>query len=319
MIRVVYMAWNVFKWCKGLRIVGSLMIFAVLAIVAVTYYSIVILNYGPQLLRGGSGLAVALLVLLAFHALLVMLLWCYFMTVFTDPGNVPLHWRPFTDEEEAEAQVVPLSATPPLNGATTSLEGATGNGSARFPDVRFCRKCSHFKPPRSHHCSVCRRCVLKMDHHCVWVVNCVGAYNYKFFLLFILYTFLETTLCTFALLPHFIAFFQDIGNHPDSAIYLATTFVAFVLNVAFSLSLLGFLILHTSLVTSNTTTIEAQEKKNTPRWRYDLGVRQNFEQVFGTNRLYWLVPAYSKGDIQNMPVLQGLEYPVRPDFEGQYF
>ena len=29
-------------------------------------------------------------------------------------------------------------------------------------DLRYCQKCSHYKPPRAHHCRVCKRCVLRM-------------------------------------------------------------------------------------------------------------------------------------------------------------
>eukprot|EP00756_Hemistasia_phaeocysticola_P005477 Hpha_TRINITY_DN13343_c1_g1::TRINITY_DN13343_c1_g1_i2::g.95358::m.95358 len=52
---------------------------------------------------------------------------------------------------------------------------------------RYCATCSLWKPPRTHHCTVCRQCVLRYDHHCPWIANCVGHYNYKYFLLLIGY------------------------------------------------------------------------------------------------------------------------------------
>ncbi|XP_072957249.1 probable protein S-acyltransferase 14 [Typha angustifolia] len=306
------MAWNVFKFCTALRGLGSVMILLVLGVVGVTYYAVVVSNYGPALFGAAGGLdsLAAFAVLLLFHLLLVMLLWSYFSVVLTDPGSVSPNWKPAVDEERGENS--------PLTGSEfdslTQQSGAINDTGS--PRIRYCRKCNQLKPPRCHHCSVCGRCVLKMDHHCVWVVNCVGALNYKFFLLFLFYTFLETTLVTVSLLPHFIAFFSDL-EIPGTPGTLATTFLTFVLNLAFSLSVLGFLIMHISLVSGNTTTIEAYEKKTTPKWKYDLGRKKNFAQVFGTDKRYWFIPMYSEEDLRRMPALQGLDYPIRPDLSVQ--
>ena len=59
--------------------------------------------------------------------------------------------------------------------------------------IDFCNKCNENKPIRAHHCSLCGICVLKMDHHCPWINNCIGLNNHRFFVLFI------THLCLFCL------------------------------------------------------------------------------------------------------------------------
>eukprot|EP00928_Gymnodinium_smaydae_P061576 TRINITY_DN45620_c0_g1_i2.p1 TRINITY_DN45620_c0_g1~~TRINITY_DN45620_c0_g1_i2.p1 ORF type:complete len:320 (+),score=50.88 TRINITY_DN45620_c0_g1_i2:264-1223(+) len=54
---------------------------------------------------------------------------------------------------------------------------------------RCCDRCCAWRSSgsRAHHCSKCGRCVCRMDHHCIWINNCVGAGNQHHFLRFLIY------------------------------------------------------------------------------------------------------------------------------------
>ncbi|RWW19389.1 hypothetical protein GW17_00016555 [Ensete ventricosum] len=41
------------------------------------------------------------------------------------------------------------------------------------------------------------------------------------------------------------------------------------------------------------------------------------KQVFGMDKKYWFIPAYSEEDLRRMPALQGLKYPTKPNLDVQ--
>ena len=55
------------------------------------------------------------------------------------------------------------------------------NGS--FVKLSYCYTCDIIKPPRTSHCAKCDNCCQRFDHHCLWLGNCIGKRNYRYFFL----------------------------------------------------------------------------------------------------------------------------------------
>ncbi|KAM3588530.1 hypothetical protein VKS41_000973 [Umbelopsis sp. WA50703] len=118
-----------------------------------------------------------------------------------------------------------------------------------LPETKWCKTCQCWKPDRTHHCSICDECVLKMDHHCPWVNGCVGYNNYKFFIQFLCYTTL--TSC-WMLITTAVAFAQY--GRMDT--FDGFTIVSLVISGIISFLVGAFTCAHLGLVTLGRTTIE---------------------------------------------------------------
>ncbi|CAK0878777.1 unnamed protein product [Prorocentrum cordatum] len=97
-----------------------------------------------------------------FNAFWGLALWAYFAAHAADPGTLPERWREFVNEV---GDALPIAPSRP--------EWQPGKAT-------FCKKCNLPRPERAHHCVICGVCVLRMDHHCPWINNCVGFYNHIF-------------------------------------------------------------------------------------------------------------------------------------------
>ncbi|XP_069610136.1 palmitoyltransferase ZDHHC16 isoform X1 [Ranitomeya imitator] len=80
--------------------------------------------------------------------------------------------------------------------AITTPPGYPPQAQKNIPSVSVCRKCIAPKPARTHHCSICNKCILKMDHHCPWLNNCVGHHNHRYFFSFCLFMTLGCIYCS---------------------------------------------------------------------------------------------------------------------------
>ncbi|WVQ79515.1 hypothetical protein IAT38_001614 [Cryptococcus sp. DSM 104549] len=172
----------------------------------------------------------------------------------------------------------------PLTGLSGVWEG--GDAGRR---VRRCRKCDGPKPERTHHCSVCKRCVLMMDHHCPWINGCVGLHNQRHFVLFMAWLSLGCwSVCALGY-SRFIDTFSYHSVWPAYTPKLGYTLI-YVLCIAIGVAVPVLMMWHLYMISCGETSIESHDNGYLADKAkaegliylnpYDLGRRRNLELFF---------------------------------------
>ncbi|XP_075226902.1 palmitoyltransferase ZDHHC2 isoform X4 [Lycorma delicatula] len=280
------------------KVIAWIPVLFIVSIVGWSYYAYVI----QLCILTVSSVFEKILYLTGYHLLLMMFLWAYWQTIFTPIGTVPRKFKLSKEDlerlrtaENEEMQRVILERC----AQNLPVTNRTNSGS-----IRYCEKCKLIKPDRAHHCSVCGHCVLKMDHHCPWINNCVSFTNYKFFLLFLAYALLYCLFIVLTSLQYFILFWKgDLTNMGRFHILFL-----FFVSAMFAISMVSLFSYHCYLVLRNISTLEAFRapifRTGEDKDGFSLGKYNNFQEIFGDNKACWFIPVFtSLGD--------GVVYPVR--------
>lgn len=138
-----------------------------------------------------------------FHPVMVILV-CYFWLLclvnvikaaMGDPGVVPrnLHRVEWKEQDadadadtDADAEQEYECPEEYYNVYTLPADDGT-DGRRREVTVRYCHTCNTWRMPRTFHCSKCQSCISLHDHHCLWLNNCIGERNFRYFYNFIVF------------------------------------------------------------------------------------------------------------------------------------
>lgn len=244
-------------------------------------------------LRFGYGVIFNVLWLLAFVS--------YLRAQFTNAGGIPLQWLEFVRNKGEGIQIqIPMCFWQP--------------GSATL-----CKECKVPRPERTHHCSRCGVCVLRYDHHCIWINNCIGFKNHKYFLLLGVYTCLLSWFTLFTTLPEAVPrvfkaykwFSSDFESGlKSSEVVNVLLFLVSTLCVAqLIVSLTIFVWVFGLLAAKNLTKVEEmiQILAKTTFNPYDEGsCIANLSQIFGRPGLDWFLPIEPWH-----PISDGIAYKAR--------
>jgi hypothetical protein len=223
-----------------------------------------------------------------FNLLTFMIIVCYIRCICVHPGTIPDKSAGVYDWEYQQQ----TGSRNFFSGIEVPSMTALGlQETKKSGDRRHCKWCAKYKPDRCHHCRVCRQCILKMDHHCPWIYNCVGFGNHKYFFLLLFYSAIATNLIIWTML-------SDVQNSMDSHTKFGTMFMLIfgeTLAAFLALIVTVFFFFHCWLMFRGMTTIEFCEK-SMKRQGYDtsvynLGCYGNITAVLGDSPLLWWWPS----------------------------
>ncbi|KAH8022501.1 hypothetical protein HPB51_025064 [Rhipicephalus microplus] len=225
-----------------------------------------------------------------FHLILLLALWSFLRAVTASIPPVPsLYYvnaanrKMIADCKTYEERREILEAL----GSSRGILTRAADGS-----VRYCEQCGLIKPDRCHHCSCCRRCILKMDHHCPWLNNCVAFGTYKFFLLTLFYVVLLASYTFVTVSSYALDTATAMGL--STGVMVHTGFLVLA-GTALMVLIGGFFGVHVRILCRNETTLEALRPfvfVEAPD-SFDLGIRSNIIEVFGSNVYLWPFPVHS--------------------------
>eukprot|EP01006_Ploeotia_vitrea_P024107 TRINITY_DN56837_c0_g1_i2.p2 TRINITY_DN56837_c0_g1~~TRINITY_DN56837_c0_g1_i2.p2 ORF type:complete len:385 (-),score=161.00 TRINITY_DN56837_c0_g1_i2:39-1193(-) len=191
---------------------------------------------------------------------------------FSEPGVVPL--------ERKEARTTPH--------ALKRSEEVIKQRRIHPRDLpKRCKHCHVIRPAEAHHCRLCGRCVMRMDHHCPWVNNCVGLFNQKYFLLFLIYTGLCCIYCGVMLVARFVSCTRSLRQCTVRGGHVALCVINFVEALVFGLFVAVMLFDQLQAIFENTPGIDAlQNRRGVQRSKME-----NLTAVFGEKLSWtWLMP-----------------------------
>mmetsp|Transcript_68781 Transcript_68781/g.107641 ORF Transcript_68781/g.107641 Transcript_68781/m.107641 type:complete len:322 (+) Transcript_68781:51-1016(+) len=203
-----------------------------------------------------------------------------------------------------------------ISAGTTDPGSITEEHPEIFDAPKFCARCERktqttsWKPPRAHHCKTCDRCIFRMDHHCMWINNCVGYRNQKLFILFLGYTCITAVVTLLLLVVSVCAWFATQDSLAEAG--LPNTYslifggILVVVCIGAMIFVSEFFREQMESIESNTTLVETYQHTHGAK----MSSSEYLRMIFGDNWLLWPIPIVSCRPAD-------FSEPVFPDHKGE--